>query len=127
VQPDDRPRRQLAYLDQVAELICHPETAAPGRLERRPFPSCQRIGDRAGVTKLTDERSGLVPDLQIALTAAGLQTVCDAMVASAMSSVRALLSLISEPRRDTSRRIETAESAWSTVFAASDGGSGKGS
>lgn len=55
VQPDTGTARGGPDLDQVAELVHHPQPQAPGAAERRRMKACQRVSDVTGIADLADQ------------------------------------------------------------------------
>ena len=68
-------RRARTDLDQVAQLVGHPQAPTPDRvLGRRPSPD-HRVLNAAGAADLTDQRVVLLPDPQLTVPVAVLDGV----------------------------------------------------
>src|SRR4029453_8578476 len=75
VQPDHGPAGEGPQLDQVAELVDHPQPAAAVAVEGRPLPADHRVPDAAAVTDLAHQRPVVPPDPQGAAAATVAQAV----------------------------------------------------
>src|SRR5439155_17910190 len=63
VQPGRGAGRAAPRLDQVADMVHHPQPL-PGRIRRRPLPPGHRVGDPFAVVYLADDLLPGCPDLR---------------------------------------------------------------
>ena len=61
MQADDLSVGQGSDLDEIAELVHHPEPPPADLLHRGPDPARQRVGDATGVADLGQEAAALPP------------------------------------------------------------------
>ena len=70
VEANDGARRGRPDLDEIAQLVDHPEAAARPRVRRREPSPCKRVVDAAGILDLADGYPALRPEPQHARAAA---------------------------------------------------------